>query len=250
MSAINAKKIILVTLVLSALVSLVIVLQFSERRRSSTALARRITEMSPGRSTPRTVEGLRQSIARHEAQIARHVRDAAQTGVYWKILGIRLADGGMHRDALAAFERAIDFNAEDPILFYLAGISAGIVAKSIIGISASVLDEREHFFRVAETAHRRALELDSQYLRPMYALGVLYAFDLNRPQEAIPLLETYLRAMPNDIPAMFILARAHFMTESFDRALELYERIMTRTRDENVRRQAQINRELVWEHMF
>jgi len=249
MSTKKTRKIAGILLVV-ILASVVFVVFRNERRRANIQFARSIAAINPRGGTPRTIEGLRRAIALYEAQIQRHVREGAQTGVYWKILGIRLADGGMHRDALAAFERAIHFNAEDATIFYLSGISAAIVANSIIGFSPNAQSEREHFFQLSENAHRRALQLDAQFLRPMYALGVLYAFNLERPQEAIPLLETYLRAMPNDIEAMFVLARAHFMTGGFEAALELYDRIISRTRDENARREARNNMQIVWSHMY
>jgi cytochrome c-type biogenesis protein CcmH/NrfG len=77
----------------------------------------------------------------------------------------------------------------------------------------------------------------------MYGLGILYAFELNRPEDAAFHLERYLQILPSDINAMFVLARAYFMTEKFSQAIELYDRIITRTRDQDVRQGAINNRE-------
>jgi tetratricopeptide (TPR) repeat protein len=156
----------------------------------------------------------------------------------------------MHRDALVALERALHFNAEDPVLYYLTGISAGIVAKSVVGFSTGSGSEREHYFSLSENSHKRALNLDGQYAKPMYALGVLYAFELDRPSEAIPMLEQYLKIISSDIPAMFVLARAYFMTGNFEQAVSLYDRIITRTKDAKVRAEAQNNRDLAMERMY
>jgi len=214
-------------------------------RRTNRELARRINELSPRGGPPGTIEGLRQAIALYEDQIERNVREGAQTGAYWKILAIRLADRGMHNDALDAFERAIYFNAEDPTLFYLTGISAGHVAKSIVGFSADSTAQREHFLRLAENAYLRAIELDQRYTRPMYGLGVLYVFELDRPAEAIPHLERLLEILSTDISAMFVLARAYFMTGDLYNASELYDRIISRTRDNRIREEAVTNREII-----
>ncbi|MCL2410288.1 MAG: tetratricopeptide repeat protein [Treponema sp.] len=213
--------------------------------RNSRELERAMIELSPRGGTPETIESLRQAIRLHEEQIERHVRDAARTGVYWRILGIRLADRNMHRDALDAFQRAIDFNTRDASSFYLAGISAAHVAKSIVGFSPDSESQREHYFRLAENAHLRALELDVTYTRPMYALGILYAFELNRPEDAIIQLERLLQIRPSDIDSLFVLARAYFMTEDFAAAIEVYDRIIARTRDQNVMREAQNLRDTV-----
>jgi len=213
-------------------------------------LAKRIAELSSRGGPPETIEGLKQAIALYEAQIELNVKEGAQTGTYWKILAIRLADRDMHRDALAAFEKALYYNTSDPTIYYLTGVSAGMTAKSVIGFSANAPDEREHFYTLSENAYKRALELDPQYQKPLYALGVLYTFELNRPAEAIPYLEQYLRILPADIPAMFVLARACYMTGNYEQALELYDRIIARTKDPKIKAQAQDNKNLVWEQMY
>ena len=204
-------------------------------------LARRMADISPRGGPPETIEGLRRAIALYEEQIERNVREGAQTGVYWKILATRLADRSMHQDALSALERAIHFNSTDPALYNLTGVSAGAAAKSIIGFSSGAEREKERLFTLSENAYKRALELDNTYTRPMYGLGVLYVFELNRPQEAIPYLEGNLRISPSDIPAMFVLARAHYMTGANSQAIELYERIISRTKDKKIINEAMNN---------
>ncbi|MCL2067445.1 MAG: tetratricopeptide repeat protein [Treponema sp.] len=244
------KDIITGVLILSLIGTLVVWVYRGERSKVRRELSKRIAELSPRGGPPETIEGLRQAIALYEAQIELNVKEGAQTGTYWKILAIRLADRNMHQDALAAYERALYFNSEDPTIFYLTGVSAGIVAKSVIGFSSSAGNERNHYFTLSENAYRRALELDEQYNKPMYALGVLYAFELDRPAEAIPLLENYLSIFPNDVPAMFVLARSYYMTESFEPAVSLYDRIIARTKDAKVKAEAQNNKELIMRMMY
>ena len=244
------KEIIVGIFVLGALVSLVYFLFQYDKSKTNRELAKRIAELSPRRGPPETIEGLRQAIALYEAQIERNVREGAQTGVYWKILGIRLADGKMHNDALAAFERAIYFNAEDPVIFYLTGVSAGITAKSIVGFSADKEKEREHFYKLSESAYLRSLELDDTYTKPMYGLGVLYVFELNRPAEAIPYLERSLKIQSSDIPAMFVLAGAYDMTRNFSQAVEVYDRIISRTKDKGVKQEAQKFKDIIQGRLY
>ena len=208
-------------------------------------LARRMAELSPRGGPPETIDGLRKAIALYEEQIERNVSEGAQTGVYWKILAIRLADRSMHQDALSALERAIYFNSEDPVLYNLTGVSAGVAAKSIIGFSANADRDRERFFSLSEKAYLRAIELDNTYTKPMYGLGVLYTFELERPGEAIPHLENNLRLSPSDIPAMFVLARAHYMTGGYSQAIELYERIINRTKDKKIINEALNNIDII-----
>jgi tetratricopeptide (TPR) repeat protein len=228
------------------LIGLLIALVYNyEKGKGHRDLAKRIAEISPRGGPPETIEGLREAIAAYEDRIELNVKEGVQTGVYWKILATRLADKGMHLDALEALKRAIDFNAEDPALFYLTGLSAGVVAVNSLEFSVNSAEEQERYYRLAETAYLRAIDLDDGYPRPRYALGVLYTFNLNRPADAVPHLERYLELMSTDVDAMFVLARAYFMIERYSAAVELYDRVIARSKNEEVRKQAQSNRDYI-----
>ena len=180
------------------------------QNKSRTDLAKRIAAISPRRGPPETIEGLRQAIALYEAQIEQHVKDAAQTGAYWKILAIRLKDREMYRDALDAFERALQFTPEDPTLYFLIGDAASVVSASTIGFTGNSGTEKDHYARLAETAYLRAIQLDSAYPRPRLGLGILYTFDQNRAAEAVPHLERYVELAPNDVKGM-LFWRGHII---------------------------------------
>jgi tetratricopeptide (TPR) repeat protein len=243
------KDILLGIIVFAVIGSLIAVVYRNERGKAHRELAKRIAELSPRGGPPETIEGLREAIALYEAQIALNVKEGAQTGVYWKILATRLADRGMHRDALDALEQALRFSADDPTLYYLTGVSAAIVAKSVVGFSAAAA-EREHFFTLSENAYLRAVELDGNYAKPRYGLGVLYAFELDRPAEAIPHLTRYLQIISSDVQAMFVLARAYYMTENYDEAVALYDRIISRSKDPKIKAEAQNNKEIIRGQMY
>ena len=232
-------------IVVLAIVAGVLWVYNNERNKIHRDLAKRISALSPRGGTPNTIEGLREAIALYEAQIERNVQEGAQTGSYWKILGIRLADRGMHRDALDAMERAIYFQTEDPTLFHLTGEYASVVAASVVGFSTNAGSEKEHFHSLAENSYLRAIQLDSSYARPLLGLGILYTFDQDRPFEAIPLLERYLQLSSSDIRGMFVLARAYYITEDYTLALELYDRIIAISKDQRVRAEAQNNIEII-----
>jgi tetratricopeptide (TPR) repeat protein len=227
-----------------------------EKQKSRYQLARRIAELSPRGGIPVTIEGLRSAIAIYETAIEEHVRDAAQTGAYWKILAVRLTDRGMHWDALEALEMAIRYNGEDPTPFYLTGVSAAMVAKNSLGFPPgnsfsreSAPAEQERYFAMAERAYLRAIELDAAYAKPRYGLGILYTFELERPAEAIPHLEKYLELMSRDVDAMFTLARAYYMTGLYEKAIDLYDRITVSTKDTNKQQEARNNRDYIMGQM-
>jgi tetratricopeptide (TPR) repeat protein len=245
------KEILVGLLVIAALCFGLVALITCEKEKSRGELAARIAGLGGDESPDRAaIEELKATIARYEKQIDAYVQDAAKTGNYWKILARRLQDRDLHNEALKALERAIYYGPEDPVLHYLTGISAAKAAKSTHSFPGSDGRERERLFVLAEEAYRRAIELDGRYLNPRYGIAVLYVFELGRPEEAIPHLEKYLEISRNDVDVMFILARARFMTGEFQLAADLYTRIISLTKDEAKRIEAQNNRFAAMERLY
>jgi tetratricopeptide (TPR) repeat protein len=242
---INVKDAVVGLLVAAILVGLVALVYHYEMNKSYRDLAKRIVGVSSKGRTPETIDDLKKAIALYENQIELNVKTGAQTGVYWKILAIRLADKKMYKDALQAYEKALYYNADDPTLFYLTGESASVAAASTLDFNDNSVLEKERYQKLAESAYLRAIDLDPTYAKPRIGLGILYTFDMVRPAEAVPHLERFMQINPGDIRGMFVLARAYFMTEENERAIELYERIITRTKDPKVKAEAQNNMDLI-----
>ena len=242
---INVKDAIIGLLVVVIVGILIATVYRFEMDRSHKNLARRIAALSPKGGTPQTVEDLKKAIALYENQIELNVQAGAQTGVYWKILAIRLADKGMHKDALEAFDRALYYKADDPTIFYLTGESASVAAASTLDFNDNSALEKDRYQRLAESAYLRAIDMDPTYAKPKLGLGILYTFDMDRPADAIPHLDRYLQINSGDIRGMFVLARAYFMTKDNERAIELYDRIIARSKDPKVKAEAQNNIEII-----
>jgi len=246
----RVKEIILAIAIISAISWMIYSLYQWHSKKYSKELTNRIAELSPHGGPPETVEGLRQAIALYEDQIERNIREAAQTGVYWKILAIRLADKNMHRDALAAFERARNYNTEDESLYYLTAVSAGIAAKSVLGNTEDARKEREKYYDLCESAYLNAIRLDSTYTKPMYGLAVLYVFELNRPAEAIKHLERYLQLKPSDASVLAVFARAYYMTGNYLKAIDIYDKIISVTKDQKLKEEALNNINFIQRMMY
>ena len=238
---------------LMAIVPIIVLAVFGasqyQKNKDRGEFAKRIFALG-GDVQPVTMEELRKSISVYEKRIEQHVADAAKTGSYWKILAIRLQDRGLHGEALEALQSAIYYAPEDPSLHYHTGISAGIMAKSIHLFPGMETIERDRYFFLAEDAFLRAIELDSRYLKPRYSIGVLYVFELDRPEDAIPHLERCLEISRNDVDTMFVLARAFYMQRRFQEAVDLYDRIISLTNDEQKKIDAQENRQLAMGQMY
>jgi tetratricopeptide (TPR) repeat protein len=246
---IKVKDAIIGLFVLVSFGILIVMVYHYEIEKGHRDLAKRIVGLSSKSGPPETIDGLKQAIALYEKQIEFNVKTGAQTGVYWKILAIRLSDKGMHKDAIEAFDRALYYNASDPTLFYLTGESASVAAASTLGFNDNAGFERERYQQLAESSYLRAIELDPTYAKPKLGLGILYTFDLDRPADAVTHLERYLQIVPNDIRSMFVLARAYFMTGDNERAVELYDRIIYKSKDPKVKSEAQNNRAYIKDMM-
>jgi len=217
-----------------------------QRNKSREALAGRIlSEDSP--ATTETIESLKAAIAANEKKIEQHVQDAAKTAYYWKILAVRLQDRGLHGDALDALQRAISYSPSDPLLHYLTGVSAGILAKSVHSNPGKADDTngKERYYALAEEAYLRAIELDPKYVSPRYGLAVLYVFELGRPEDAVPYLKQCLDISRNDVDSMAVLARAYFMLKDYKSALDLYNTIINVSTDPQKKNDARNNRQII-----
>jgi tetratricopeptide (TPR) repeat protein len=234
-------------------VVLVIVAAFSmfsryEKNKAYGVQAQRIYASS-GSNPPSSVEELKAAIAEYEKRIERYVNDVAQTGIYWKLLASRLSDRGLHGEALEALRNAAYYLPQDASIQYNTGLSAGIMAKASHDFPGRENNEKEEYYSLAEEAFLRAIELDGRYLNPKYGLGVLYVFELDRPEDAIPHLQKYLEISRNDTDTMFVLARAYYMLRNYKAATDLYDRIITLSMDEQKRKDAQNNRQTILEQM-
>jgi tetratricopeptide (TPR) repeat protein len=217
--------------------------------KTRNSLITQIKALSPRDTPPQTIEDLRTAIRLYEELIEQHVQDAAKTGLYWKLLASRLQDRGLYHEALDALERAVYYFPEDAYIHYMRGISAGIVAKSSfdpLGGNAGA----QSYYALAEMSYLRAIELDENYARPRYGLGILYVFEMDKPQEAIPHLARYLEITQNDVDAMFVLARAYYMVNNYQDALDVYDRIITVSRDAAQRMEAENNRQLIMDSYY
>jgi tetratricopeptide (TPR) repeat protein len=202
-------------------------------------LARQIAELSPRGAPPQGIDDLRKAIDLYEKKLEEHINDAARTGTYWKILGSRLIDRKLYGEAMEALEQAARYYPEDETIHYLIGFSASSLARSEYFSEA----EAALHFRRAEQAFLRAIDIYGRYSKALYGVASLYVFDLDRAADAVPYLELFLDINKSDTDAMFVLARAYYVTEDYDRAVELYDRIIGITKDPVKKNQAEANKQ-------
>ena len=188
---------------------------------------RRLQELEEGVSNPNTEAELKDAIRKYEKRVDDIMIAEERIGIWYKILGSRYMDQKMYKKALKAFQSALEYYPENPNLFYQAGLAASLTAKNSLDFELTGTDiEKKRYFDLAASAYNRALEIDSKHSKAVYALSVLYIFELNRPAEAIPILEKIAEWEKKTIDHLFLLGTAYYMTGENEKAIAVYERII------------------------
>ncbi len=211
----------------------------------------RMQALEEGVGNPTTIPELQEAIRRYQNRIEDIVQADVRTGLWYKILATRYLDNKMYKEALENFRMAIEYFPDNQNLYYYVGVCAGYMAKSSLDYNATGdALTRQRYFALSESAYKRAIELEPRYSRALYGLAILYVFELERSAEAIPLLELVLEIEKRHVDAMFVLARAWFMLNEDEKAIELYDRIQSVSTDARRRAEAADNKQLVLDQLY
>ena len=203
---------------------------------------RRLQELEEGVSNPNTEAELKDAIRKYEKRVDDIIIAEERIGIWYKILGSRYMDQKMYKKALKAFQSALEYYPENPNLFYQAGLAASLTAKNSLDFELTGTDiEKKRYFSLAVSAYTRALEIDPKHSKAVYALSVLYIFELNRPAEAIPILEKIAEWEKKPIDHLFLLGTAYYMTGENEKAIAVYERIIEISSSAEKKAQAESN---------
>ena len=167
----------------------------------------RLQKLEEGIDHPTSEEELKAAIAKYQTRVADNQLADTQVGVWYKMLAVRYLDAKMYGQALDYFQKAIQFQPTNQNLYYYVGLCAGYMAKASLDYSAKgevTTAEKYNYLKLAESAYLRAIELEPKYGRALYGLGILYVFELDMSEKAIPHLEKLLSFDRN----AFIIRRA------------------------------------------
>lgn len=163
-----------------------------------------------------------------EKQVEKTLKAVRDKGTYWRLLGMKYMDYRMWGEAMAAFDEAVAIYPEHAPLLYNRALTAGQMA-----LSSDTPEMRMSYLARSENGYRRALTVDPRYTPTMYALAALLVFELDRPLEAGPLLEDFLKIERSDVNARFLLARVYMKAGMIGEALNLYDEIIRLARDQS-----------------
>lgn len=192
------------------------------------------------------IKEIEKLIGRYEKTVDDAVETAAQAGEFYKLLAVDYIDREMYGLALESIHEAIRYFPENPLLFYLAGMCSGRMAKAAVNQPES----RETYLSQSEEYYLRAVELDNQFTEALYGLSVLYVFEMDRPGDAEPYLLRILERQTRHIEAMFLLARVYVYEGRIEEAVELYERIIDLGQSQEQRSRAEENKARLLEMQY
>ena len=209
------------------------------------AFMRRLQDMEMGVKNPSSIEELQSAIQKYQGKINEILTMEQKLGIWYKILGRRYMDKKMYKKALEAFRSALEYFPENQHIFYQIGVCAAIMAKSTIDYPALSTADKQAYFDLSVSAYKRAVELDPSYTRAVYALSVLYVFELNRPEEAISIMEPIAAREKKPLDSLFILGRAYYMTGQYEKAIAAYNRIIKTSGSAEQRADAERNKAFI-----
>ena len=202
-------------------------------------------KMEEGVESPTTIEELKDAIKKYQERVADVQLAQSQIGIWYKILGTRYLDNKMYGEALKCFQEALTYYPDNQNLYYYVGVCAGYMSHAALDYNASGTNEvKYNYLKLAEEAYLRAIAIEDRYVRALYGIGVLYVFELDEPEKAIPHLEKALSIDTKNLDTMFVLARAYYSSYEFDKAVEIYDRIIETTKSEDTKKTAEENKRI------
>lgn len=210
---------------------------------NSRRFIQRVQEYEEGVSNPTSEAELKDAIKKYLKRIDDIMVASERVGTWYKMLGTRYLDKKMYKNALECFQKAVEFYPENQNLYYRVGLCAAFMAKNSLDFEDDGLEDR--YYKLAVKAYKRAIDLDPNYTKAMYALSVLYVFELGIPQEAIPLLEKSIDGKMKPIDELFLLGRAYLMVGENEKAIASFQRIVDISGSEAQRKQAKENIDII-----
>ncbi|MCR5400928.1 MAG: tetratricopeptide repeat protein [Treponema sp.] len=211
----------------------------------------RMQHLEEGVQNPTTIEELEEAIEKYQKRVQDIQLAQTQTGVWYKILGTRYLDNKMYGEALKCFQTALEYYPNNQNLYYYVGICASYMSHAAMDFEARGSSEKKkNYLKLAETSFLRALEIEPRYARVLYSLGVLYVFELDDCQKALPYLEKLLTIEKKHIDGMMVLARAYYVTGEFDKSVQMYDKIIETTKSAEKKQAAENNKKIVLDSAY
>ncbi len=184
------------------------------------------------------VEELDRHIRRYADEVEQIVKETGKLGIYYRMLALDYLDQEMYGPAEEYFLRALEIYPNNHVLHYYTGLTQAQLSGAQPGGA-----ERNAKLEEAAYHQERAIELKPDYFDALYALSVLYIFELDMPLSAEEYVLRALDVRSSNINSLFLLARIRVIQGRFEEAVEIYDQIIDATESSEVLERARSNRD-------
>ena len=217
--------------------------------KNDKAFFNNINEMDEGILTSEQMKSrereLKNAINENKEILKQKVEAARNLKQYHKMLGKLYLDNKMYLLGAQEFEEGIKIDTENPLLYYYAGLCYARYAKSLTDTTLGLNN-----MLLAEKYYLKAIEYDKNFTKALYAVSVLYVFELDRPDRACAYLEQLLQTQKTNYDAMFLLANAYIRLGFTDKAAAMYDNIIKTSKDNIYKKQAEENKKELLNNPF
>lgn len=187
-----------------------------------------------------TYGNLKRDIDKFRKILDEKIDAGEKLGTYYKLIGLKYLDYKMYKLALEAFEDALDIYPENPVVLYNAGLSSARLSKT-----ESSESESYRLLIQAERYYKASLLFNNRFSSPMYGLAILYIYEMDQPELAVPLMELYNTIQKSSMKGRFLLAAALYASGKEGEAVDAYNDIIDKSEDATEVESAQNNRDAI-----
>lgn len=199
---------------------------------------------------PSTVEELRAAIAQYGTEVEKTVAAHERVAGYWRLLAVKYMERGLFGEAYEAALKALRFYPTNSGLYYVAGLSAAFLSRVATAEYGGGQTTRAGWLQASEGAYKESIRLDERNTRSLYGLAVVYSFELEDHEAAIPLLERMLGIDTMNMDALFLYARSLYGAGRMQDAVDVYEKVISSSRIEERRDQAAANKKQILDELY
>jgi tetratricopeptide (TPR) repeat protein len=184
------------------------------------------------------IEELRRDIERYEKEIEAAVQAHTRSASYHKLLAQELLKEEMYGPALEALQRAMELQPANPVVYYYAGVAAARTGRAHM-----LSGEEDRYLALAESYFSEAIRLRENYQDAIFAMAVLLAFDLNRPDEALEYSRKLSEIETGDPAVKFLHGNILVQNGLFREAIDVYDDLARSAPSSEQRARARQNRD-------
>ncbi len=186
------------------------------------------------------VKELQEAIKLLKGEVERTIEAGVRLVIYYKMVAQEFMEQELYGLASDFYSKVLEIHPTNKLVAYRLGVCSAQVARA-----EPDADIQKAGFERALAYHLYALELDPAFGDALYAVSVLYIFELDAIANAEIYLERLIGIEPGHINGLFLLARVYAHYGRIGDAASLYDEIIRASKNEAQIEQAKKNRAIL-----